>query len=218
MVSPFPVFKRRKPLLNSDASNAETEPDADSFIRRYSDTAELDRPAFLIREAAAVQVEIELGHISEIQVQTWMDELAGAFEETDLIDRAATIRTQLFEFSRNAVGEDHIATLAHMENLAHDLYWLGEFDESAALLDHVVQARCHSLGNTDPVTLESRRDLLTALVGANEFDRAKLVGEELVQHYTSQYGSDDPRTVKAKQNLDTVNLWIDEQGQEDDPH
>lgn len=143
------------------------------------------------------------------EVQLVMDELAGGLERVDQVEQAVVIRREITEFLRLHLGDEDAAVISHMENLAHDLYWLEEYGETIELLEHVRKTRCRDLGSRHPLTLETQRHLATALVKGRQFDKAIALDRDLHSYFRDEYGDQDDRTIEADEQLRTALQWFE---------
>ena len=104
-----------------------------------------------------------------------------------------------------------------MENLAHELYWVGQIEESIELFEHVWTIRSRDLGSRDELTLETQRFLSTALVGGHRFGRAIELDQDLVAYYSQVFGSKDERTMQAAKDLQVAKEWTEWGAKQDPP-
>jgi hypothetical protein len=179
----------------------------DDFARRLSLVPEADRLDFLDREVLRLEQAINQDGMRPPDIQTWMDQVAAALEESEQLERAVRIRKQLLDFAMEHVGADNQATLGHMENLATDLYILACYGQSADLLQHVWEVRRRDLGERTALTLETQRELATALVRAGRYQVALELDRDQVAFYGEKFGTDDERTLDAQNQLDFALQW-----------
>jgi hypothetical protein len=96
-----------------------TEPD--EFARRYADTVGLARKAFVQHQVLLLRDYVRQNGVGA--VEDTMGEVAGCLELVDEIDDACKVRQALLTFSVTQLGDEHVFTLVHMENLANRSQW-----------------------------------------------------------------------------------------------
>ena len=184
----------------------------EEFEDRYLETPNVGRPALAKHQSLLLEEYIRREGMQSPQVQIAMDELAGGLERVDLVEQAVTIRREIVTFLRPLLGDEDVAVVGHMENLAHDLHWLEQYDEANVLLERVWEARCRALGARHPLTLETQRDLATSLTRAQQFDRAIALDRDLYSYFQEDNGDQDERTIDAKEQLDSAKQLFEDHG------
>jgi len=110
---------------------------------------------------------------------SWLLDRAGAYRQTrgdaraalPLFQRAHTLR-------RDRLGDDHPDTLTTANNLAVDLYWLGDFQQSRTLHEDTLTRRRRVLGDDHPDTLTSANNLGRDLYGLADYQQARTLHED----------------------------------------
>lgn len=102
---------------------------------------------------------------------------------------------------QSTLGEDHRETLGAANNLALNLWALGEY-EQACIRYEEVRTRCRRvLGAHHPDTLVSTSNLATALSGLGKHQEAGQLHAEILVWSRQTLGEDNPRTLTASANL-----------------
>jgi hypothetical protein len=182
-----------------------------TFEHRYSAAGDEGRAEFLSQELLLLREANAREGIEPPEIQDWMDQLAGAFELDGRYEEAIDLRTQLFEFAQKYAGVEHDATVAHEENLAHDLFWANRLDASIFHFERILAARQRHLGHRDPLTLGTQGYLAAVLVRDAQFERAITLEADLVDYFEMEFGSNDDRTIEAKRELATTIRWQKDQ-------
>jgi len=131
-----------------------------------------------------------------------------------LLDRAATyLQTRgepvparpLFERAldlyRFRLGDDHTGTLKSANNLAVDLWALGQYDQARQLAEDTLTRRRRIQGDDHPHTLESATSLALYLGELGHYDQARQLGEDTLTRMRRVLGDDHPRTLISASNL-----------------
>ena len=133
---------------------------------------------------------------------TWLLDRAGTYLLTrgepgparPLLDRALTDR-------RRMLGDDHPHTLTSANNLARDLWALGEHERARQLDEDTLTRRRQVLGEDHPATLASGNNLATDLRALGEHERARELDEDTLIRRRRVLGEDHPDTLDSASNL-----------------
>ncbi|EWM09796.1 tetratricopeptide repeat protein [Kutzneria sp. 744] len=103
-----------------------------------------------------------------------------------------------------ALGEDHLDTLAAANRLAGCLVGLGKSKEALELFADLAPRYERALGENHPQTLIVASNLGAALAGLGAFREAREQYEAVVQRSRQALGPDDPSTLRAASGLAAV--------------
>ena len=115
-------------------------------------------------------------------------------ESLDAFERVTKLR-------REALGDDHPATLASMSHLAAALQDAGRIDQALELFESVLSRRKAKLGPEHPDTLEATNDLAVAYWESGQAARAIPLYEQVLNHEKARLSPDDPDTLTVMDNL-----------------
>ncbi|MGH3773625.1 MAG: FxSxx-COOH system tetratricopeptide repeat protein [Pseudonocardiaceae bacterium] len=116
-----------------------------------------------------------------------------------LFERALDLR-------RSRLGDDHPDTLESVNNLAHDLWLLGHYEQGRQLAEDTLTRMRRVLGDDHRHTLESAHSLSLNLWALGHHERARQLGEDTLTRMRRVLGDDHPQTLESANNL-TLALW-----------
>ena len=79
---------------------------------------------------------------------------------------------------RRVLGEDHLDTLMSANNLARDLYELGDYEQARALHEDTLARSRRLLGDDHPHTLSSAANLARDLYELGNYEQARALEED----------------------------------------
>jgi serine/threonine protein kinase/tetratricopeptide (TPR) repeat protein len=118
-----------------------------------------------------------------------------------MVPENVQVATKALALRRLALGGDHLATLAAMNDLAVAFHGAGQFTRAIELHEQVLPAREAKLGADHPDTLTTLSNLAAAYWGAQQFDRAIELHQHALDVRTAKLGADHPDTLTSMNNL-----------------
>jgi tetratricopeptide (TPR) repeat protein len=132
----------------------------------------------------------------------WLLQLAAMYQLTRGEPRAAlSLFRRAYASTRGRLGDDHFDTLTMANNLARELFALGEH-EQARTVDEDTFARCQrTLGQDNPATLSSANNLAADLHALAEYQQACTLSDDTLARCRRALGDDHPFTLESASNL-----------------
>jgi hypothetical protein len=140
-----------------------------------------------------------------------------AYELVWLLVRAATYRhtrgeprvalplfRRAYSTSRARFGDDHPRTLFCANNLALDLWDLGQHEEARELNEDTLLRRRRLLGDDHPDTLLSASNLVLPLLGLGQYEQGRRLNEDTLARRRQVLGEDDLDTLTSAHNLASI--------------
>jgi tetratricopeptide (TPR) repeat protein len=111
-----------------------------------------------------------------------------------------------YDVRREKLGNEHLDTLTSANNLALNLYWLGDYRRASALDEDTLSRRRRILGEDHPDTLTSASQLATDLWLLSDYSQARILQDEVLSRRRRVLGEDHPDTLTSASQLGLV-LW-----------
>ncbi len=102
---------------------------------------------------------------------------------------------------RRVLGEDHPDSLASANNLAFDLWALGEYERARELHEDTLNRFRRVLGEDHPDSLSSASNLALDLRALGEHEQARELDEDILNRSRRVLGEDHPDTMGSANNL-----------------
>jgi tetratricopeptide (TPR) repeat protein len=129
--------------------------------------------------------------------------IGGKYEEAERMHR------QTLELREKVLGEDHLDTLASMNNLASVLNSQGKYKEAEQMHQQTLQLNEKVLGKEHPSTLVSMNNLANVLDNQGKYEEAEQMHRQTLQLRVKVLGKEHPDTLRSMNNLALV---LDNQG------
>jgi tetratricopeptide (TPR) repeat protein len=130
-----------------------------------------------------------------------LNNLASAFQEGGLLDRAVELQEQVLAGMRRTLGDDHPDTLAVRGNLATALWQAGRADQALELMGRVVTDLEARGGPTAGQVVQARANLAVMLRKAGRLDESVRLLEKAADDARAAFGADHPHTLGVRGNL-----------------
>jgi hypothetical protein len=114
---------------------------------------------------------------------------------------ARPLHERAWELRRSRLGDDHPDTLESANNLATDLWALGQYEQARQLTEDTLTRRRRTVGDDHPHTLESAISLAAYLGELGHYGQARQLTEDTLTRQKRVLGDDHPHTLFSASNL-----------------
>jgi eukaryotic-like serine/threonine-protein kinase len=114
---------------------------------------------------------------------------------------AAEVFERVHSIRRQALGTDHLDTVASLATLSSAYWEAGQFDHAIRLCEQVLEIRRSKLGHDHPLTLSTLNDLAVTYEDAGQLDRALELFQQALQAHRTKLGENHLDTVLVMHNL-----------------
>ena len=160
----------------------------------------------LLPHITACQKHGSTSHITDIEGAEQAHNYALVFREAGQWNQAEELRVQVMETRKRVLGEEHIDTLASMNDLASIYLGQGQWKKAEELLMQVIETSKRVLGQEHPDTLTSMNNLALAYLEQRQLKKAEELFVQVLKTKKRVFGQEHPKTLISMNNLASTYL------------
>ena len=197
------VNRERAVELITGAADAGLPEAMEKLAYMYRDGYGVDmyRPAYLEWYEKFVDAYAKQPDSNEEMLLVYRCELANIFGEFGRHHEAIDTFEYAFEYFKGRLGEEHLATLTILNNLAYEYGQIGNDKKSLELQEQAYEVRLHVLGEDHPDTLCSLNNLALEYGAIGNHEKSIELYEQVYEACKRVLGEDNPNTLKSLINL-----------------